>query len=841
MLKHLTAELVARDVAQPDENTALHLDECSITFDTPYSDGGLFTSLRTWVSFSSDCVQKDHERTQQRLYLHTAKSRPAPDQPVEIHRCLVCLPEDERVPLPSSVVLPLALTEAVDAALSLPAQFCVSAKVRKCAKAMRRIFKRLAEGVQEEEAEEGEAGPRPSLHADSLSQVQPLLPIPNDPCEWRCAMTGEEKNLWLNLSDGCITVGLLDFGLERPEEGPKESKEGEASSREERISIVKQHCLSTGHWLAVKLDSLSSRKATVFSFAPDEMCKVKDPYLRDHLAFFGIDPAVVEESRAMRKQGLDLQVVQAITESLSSLEPVRGPGRVGLANLGNSCYANAVLQLIMAIPAAEEAFTGPATPHNWPCWGDNLATNLEVQLCKLYKGLHSSRYTQQPLEHEGEEEAPRRHPGTRTGWLKPLMLRALVGEGHSEFSGYDQQDAAEYLVHLLQLIQRRPEPRVLPSELEKGFAIEFEDRFLCHRTGEVRYCRRVESLLTLEIPVDKATNLDAYQNYTAQRRKHQLRGALAALGKSPPGSICPTESDASPVVLEVPFAACLGLLLRQEETVEEFGPQRTLAAKTVAISAFPRYLVVQLRRYLLDHEWKPQKLECAVEVPDELDLEAFRGQGIQPGETPLAEEEDSGGGAGEQEAVERVAGELQEMGFHPNACLKAARASAGTAGAMNWLLARMDDPDINQDPPTGNEEATAAAIRKDGGEAVQGLTAMGFSMEQAECGLARGGGGVEQAAEWLLTNIDRLEQEVAQYAGEKENARGEVPGVVEDGPGRYVLRGFISHIGRNTGCGHYVAHIKKEGAWLKYDDSRVFASALPPKAFGYLYLYERAS
>ena len=32
-----------------------------------------------------------------------------------------------------------------------------------------------------------------------------------------------------------------------------------------------------------------------------------------------------------------------------------------------------------------------------------------------------------------------------------------------------------------------------------------------------------------------------------------------------------------------------------------------------------------------------------------------------------------------------------------------------------------------------------------------------------------------------------------------------------DGPGRYELVGFISHMGANTACGHYVAHVKKVG------------------------------
>ena len=45
----------------------------------------------------------------------------------------------------------------------------------------------------------------------------------------------------------------------------------------------------------------------------------------------------------------------------------------------------------------------------------------------------------------------------------------------------------------------------------------------------------------------------------------------------------------------------------------------------------------------------------------------------------------------------------------------------------------------------------------------------------------------------------------------------------------YELVGFVSHIGKNTGSGHYVAHIKKDGRWVIFDDQKVALSAEPPR------------
>ena len=45
-------------------------------------------------------------------------------------------------------------------------------------------------------------------------------------------------------------------------------------------------------------------------------------------------------------------------------------------------------------------------------------------------------------------------------------------------------------------------------------------------------------------------------------------------------------------------------------------------------------------------------------------------------------------------------------------------------------------------------------------------------------------------------------------------------GRLKDGPGQYSLVGFISHMGANTACGHYVAHIRKQGRWVIYNDEK---------------------
>lgn len=55
----------------------------------------------------------------------------------------------------------------------------------------------------------------------------------------------------------------------------------------------------------------------------------------------------------------------------------------------------------------------------------------------------------------------------------------------------------------------------------------------------------------------------------------------------------------------------------------------------------------------------------------------------------------------------------------------------------------------------------------------------------------------------------------------------------------YRLMGIVSHMGTSTHCGHYVAHVLKDGRWVIFNDTKVGASVNPPKDLGYLYFFER--
>ena len=93
---------------------------------------------------------------------------------------------------------------------------------------------------------------------------------------------------------------------------------------------------------------------------------------------------------------------------------------------------------------------------------------------------------------------PEPAPGAACGYVVPRTFRTLVGKGHKDFSSGQQQDAGEFLVHLLSLYGRAHAAAsasgiaarssgALPMPLPSFFEFEMQQRILCTQTGGVAY------------------------------------------------------------------------------------------------------------------------------------------------------------------------------------------------------------------------------------------------------------------------------------------------------------------------------------------------------------------
>lgn len=836
-------------VKVPASRDRVYKNECMFSFDTPESPGGLYTSLTTWQSFGADYVDLDFERNQNPLYVKQVWKRVAIDGKSEdeemtpadvptkmaigmeggfdvnkklydqyITNYLVIMPQREEILLPSDEI-PTLITLAIDGVLKHQGFEQVT---------------QLAAAWEEEDRKE-------SRYAKDLIQLDNGKKISPDPKVWRCEESGMTENLWLNLSTGHIGSGRRHF-------------DGSGGT-----GAALKHFEDTGqkYPLVVKLGTITPSGADVYSYAPDENDMVLDPYLADHLAHWGINMMQQEKTEQTTAElQLKLNATHSfskITESDSELQPLHGPGYIGLENLGNSCYMASVMQILFSISEMATRFKENAMPIFKTVSGDP-ADDLMAMMAKLGMGLLSERYSKPiPLYEKdpagsGELRLSSNKAADEYGSVKPFMFKTLVGKGHPEFSSVRQQDAVEYFQYFLEKISRAERvgkerlsgivgDRVAPPTAAL-FQFKVEERLEDGQSGKVRYISRNENTLGLPIDLDAAVNRSQYNDYQEQQRTK-----LNTDGDN--------KTEPEPVQLQVPLSACLRQYA-EVERIDDFKSPETgtngSATKRTRLETFPPYLAIYLKRYYVSDNWIPKKLDVAVLMPEELDLSELKGTGPLDGEVLLTEAQEAENTSKPPELIPDpgIVAQLVGMGFTENGSKRAALATknASAEASMEWVFAHMGDPDFNDPIQIAENKPNDSGAATFNTEDVTNLTAMGFTDKQAQGALKATNGSLERAADWLFSHADDLDAEVAAVMNEKstltgDNSEPDIADNIIDGEPKYELLGFASHLGSNTSCGHYVAHIKKEGRFVLYNDGKVAASQNPPTDLGFLYIYRR--
>lgn len=166
----------------------------------------------------------------------------------------------------------------------------------------------------------------------------------------------------------------------------------------------------------------------------------------------------MESDRLAEYQTKSLEVVDEEPAPLLARSSSRGgvcfrPGACGLQNLGNTCFMNSTLQCLSNCSALRAFFTGG--PEQKPPFLSQLSSSplsLNGRLAREFSRLLCNMWS-----NTNESCAP-------------AELKALIGQKRPEFSGYQQQDAQELLIFLLdglhEDVNRAEYPRVVVPEVE---------------------------------------------------------------------------------------------------------------------------------------------------------------------------------------------------------------------------------------------------------------------------------------------------------------------------------------------------------------------------------------
>lgn len=104
------------------------------------------------------------------------------------------------------------------------------------------------------------------------------------------------------------------------------------------------------------------------------------------------------------------------------------------------------------------------------------------------------------------------------------MFKSLIGKNHADFSSKQQQDAQEFYLHLIDILDKNKNNRHDRSNPVDALTFAVEDRFECTSSGKVKYIRRNEYCLPLPIPLHLASNLPEVKAYEARLKDAEFKG-----------------------------------------------------------------------------------------------------------------------------------------------------------------------------------------------------------------------------------------------------------------------------------------------------------------------------
>ncbi|EGG16808.1 deubiquitinating enzyme [Cavenderia fasciculata] len=794
-------------VRVPTNSSKIWKDECAYSFNTAEKGDGLFVDLNSFIAVSRPWLNLNLSKTQHNLYLNIKK---------------VVVPSERSTnPNPSP---PKKLAIGVEGGFNDEDQVKYEDKYSlyvhpnnqyfdltdpsippKILESMNEVIRINSQSRKEEIVGWSADQVLPSKHADNLKQLDNGIKI--GPKDWKCSHQGCDKleNLWLNLSDGYIGCG-------------RQYSDGTGGN-----GHALKHYDETKYPLSVKLGTISKDGADVYSYPEDDM--VSDPHLAQHLEHFGINILNMQKTeKSMAELELDQNLnfeFGKILEKGKELENAFGPGMTGIENLGNTCYMSSVLQTVFATPHFLNRYLNQRQ-HTFKEITQDPSQSFEIQMSKLADGIQSGDYSVPEASNvaKSEEEYSK---ASQIG-IAPKMFKSLVSGKHPLFSTFQQQDALEYFQYLLESIDKHEKTR--PSWIKednptKAFTFIQEDRIQCGTSGKVKYSRKMDNILSLNITLEATTNKEAVHLYEQQV---ELNG----------GKKDPNVEEVRPII---PLQACINNFIESYKVDDFYSSainSKTFSINSSRMETFPDYVYI--------------------DAPETLDLELLRGNGKKPEEELLPEDGDVVMGSSEPKFNQELIAQLMEFGFPPVRCQKASIAvqhKMDVDGAMNWLVEHSEDAGIDDpipEPTVAKKKGSEMTFKDDD---ISMLGAMGFTDKQAKLALKATANNVERAADWLFSHMDELDLLVAQAESENSSSSSssssaaaastvdQLKNKVNDGAAKYHLVGFITHLGNNVQMGHYICHVKKNGKWVKFNDRSVQLSQQPAKEFGYMYFYSR--
>ncbi|CRG98933.1 ubiquitin carboxyl-terminal hydrolase 13, putative [Plasmodium relictum] len=835
---------ISTNINEPTKEDVIYLGECSITGHKDFFEDGIFIDLLSFESFSLNClkynynrINKLNENKKHRFYLNIKK----------IKKLLETIEKSEVKNLNINCEGGFNEKKVYEYKFEYSIydlETNTYIQLEELDDNIRKICNSIINHkneVKKENLNKWVNEIKESKYAKNLVQL-PNVKIKNE--NLQCAVCKAKKNIWLNLSDGYIGCGrkIFNYG-------------GGCLNNEEGASLKHYYESGKQYPLVVKIGTITKEgEADVFSYADDENDSVLDPYIDVHLKNLGINIVNLQKTEitTLEKEIQENQNINFSSILDENVQTVCEQGKIGFINLGNTCYMNCALQVLLSIKDISYRYLNNIYDFLLSLdYKKKTHEDLFLQYAKLCymvyqkdyikkKKKYIKNFKEQCLERNVEVNYDSDIDEENCVSVDPSMFRNCINQKSNSFCNNSQQDIYEYLSYLInELINNENNifERILKNNNNKRKLNETEENETENKKLNFPSSNSLNE-------ISKTKNEGSLFNYftfeieqtivsdESNKSVSSFQSIILSLDIPLDSSILKGSEDDLKNV-KVSLIDCLKNYIKKDN-IEEYYCQKEkkkiCAQKYMKFKTFPPYLFIHLKRFYADENWCAKKINISVETDEHLNLEFMRAEvnlnnEVNESTNTNHKNESSKNESSILEEYNHVLESLLDLGFENDKAIEAIK-KVKVKNVDNCISYIYGEDSVELDHESSYQKSEINSNNLDS------IVSLGVKKEVAMASLLINKNDLQKSIDYIFSNLDILTESKCNLIINSHKCN--------DGLANYELVASIVHIGGNANSGHYICYIKDDSKWYVCNDNKIgLCNTNLGKDTAYIHLYKR--